>query len=231
MFVGLAGVVHRPTGPSRGPNWITRQEFVRLIPKDEGFFPMFDQLAARLTKCAGLLQELFAAPGESARLVAEIKTVEHEADMLTHEIIVRIDKSFVVPIDREDIHRLANVLDNSIDLIDGTARRVEMFHVTDSREPAREQCRVLLECAQELEEAVKQIKFPKIVSTQLRKIKLLEEEGDAIYHNAIGSLFRAENPDPMDVIKWKELYDTLEGALDECEDVANVLESISLKNS
>src|SRR5689334_11704233 len=102
---------------------------------------MFDQLATRLTKSAGLLQELFTAPSESKRLVAEIKKVEHEADLLTHEIIVRIDKSFVTPIDREDIHRLANVLDNSIDLIDGTARRVEMFHVTDSREHAREQCR------------------------------------------------------------------------------------------
>ena len=151
--------------------------------------------------------------------------------MLTHEIIVRIDKSFVTPIDREDIHQLANVLDNCIDLIDGTARRVEMFHVKDSRETAREQCRVLVQMSKEIEIAVRDIKKPKVVSDQLRKIKLLEEEGDALYHEAIGSLFRTANPDPMDVIKWKELYDTLEGALDECEDVGNVLESISLKNS
>jgi uncharacterized protein len=192
---------------------------------------MFDQLATRLTKSAGLLQELFASPGESGRLVAEIKKVEHEADLLTHDIIVRIDKSFVTPIDREDIHQLANVLDNTIDLIDGTARRLQMFNVTDSREPAREQCRVLLQAAKEIEEAVKQIKNPKIVSEQLRKIKTLEEEGDAIYHEAIGAMFRSATPDPLEIIKWKELFDTLEGALDECEDVGNVLESISLKNS
>ncbi len=204
---------------------------MRLIPKDEGFFPLFDQLATRLTKSAGLLQELVASPGDSGRLVAEIKTVEHEADLLTLDIIVRIDKSFVTPIDREDIHQLANVLDNSIDLIDGTARRLQMFNVTESREPAREQCRVLLQAAKEIEEAVKQIKNPKVVAVQLRKIKTLEEEGDAIYHEAIGALFRVPNPDPIEVIKWKELYDSLEGALDECEDVGNVLESISLKNS
>jgi uncharacterized protein len=212
-------------------NYPGERHNVRLIPRDEGFFPMFDQLASRLTKSAGLLAELFATPSESARLVTEIKTLEHEADMLTHEIIVRIDKSFVTPIDREDIHRLANVLDNSIDLIDGTARRLQMFNVKDSREPAREQCRVLLQAAKEIEEAVRQIKMPKIVSQQLRKIKLLEEEGDAIYHEAIGAMFRSPDLDAIDIIKWKELYDTLETALDECEDVGNVLESISLKNS
>jgi predicted phosphate transport protein (TIGR00153 family) len=191
---------------------------------------MFDQLADRLTKSAALLQELFSKPTEIARLMAEIKTVEHEADMLTHEIIVRIDRSFVTPIDREDIHRLANVLDNCIDLIDGTARRVEMFNVSESRGPARELCRVLLEAAKEIEEAVTQIKKPQLVSEQATRIKLLEEEGDALYHDAVGALFRTVT-DPIELIKCKELYDTLERALDECEDVGNVLESISLKNS
>lgn len=191
---------------------------------------MFDQLADRLTRSAGLLQEMFSKPTESTRLVSEIKKVEHEADILTHQIIIRIDKSFVTPIDREDIHRLANVLDNCIDLIDGTARRVEMFNVTDSREPARELCRVLLQAAKEIEEAVTKIKKPQLVSAQASKIKLLEEEGDAIYHEAVGALFRTAT-DPVELIKWKELYDTLERALDECEDVGNVLESISLKNS
>jgi predicted phosphate transport protein (TIGR00153 family) len=193
---------------------------------------MFNELASRLTRSAELLMELFSAPDQISRLVTEIKTLEHEADLLTHEIIVRIDRSFVTPIDREDIHRLANVLDNSIDLIDGTARRVEMFNVTESHAPAREQCRVLLQAAREIEEAVKALKKPKVVSAQLSKIKLLEEEGDAIYHEAMGAMFRGDTPpDPIEVIKWKELYDTLEGALDECEDVGNVLESISLKNS
>ena len=203
---------------------------MRLIPRDEGFFPMFDELAERLTRSADLLQELFKDASQMKRLVGEIKAVEHEADLLTHEIIVRIDKSFVTPIDREDIHRLANVLDNTIDLIDGTARRVEMFNVTETRAAAGKLAGVLCTAACEIKVAVKQLKKPQAVAAQLSKIKLLEEEGDAIYHTAVGALFREDTP-PLEVIKWKEIYDTLEGALDECEDVANVLESISLKNS
>lgn len=203
---------------------------MRLIPRDEGFFPMFDELADRLTRSAGLLQELFADASQMKRLVSEIKEVEHQADLLTHEIIIRIDRSFVTPIDREDIHRLANVLDNTIDLIDGTARRVEMFNVTETRAAAGKLAGVLFTAAGEIKVAVKQLKKPQAVAAQLSKIKLLEEEGDAIYHTAVGALFR-EDTAPLEVIKWKEIYDTLEGALDECEDVANVLESISLKNS
>jgi len=191
---------------------------------------MFDGLALRLTRSAGLLQELFANPAELKRLVAEIKDVEHEADLLTHDIITRIDRSFVTPIDREDIHRLAKRLDNCIDLIDGTARRLEMFNVTETRAGARELTRVLVSAAREIEVAVRMLKKPKQVSAQAEKVKLLEEEGDAIYHEAMGEIFRT-SMDPIEVIKWKELYDTLERALDECEDVGNVLESISLKNS
>jgi uncharacterized protein len=192
---------------------------------------MFDQLALRLTKSATLLQELFTTPGDLKRLVAAIKSVEHEADLLTHDIVTRIDKSFITPIDREDIHRLATRLDNCIDLIDGTARRLEMFNVTETRKPALELCRVLLQAAKEIEIGVKSLKKPALVSEQAHKIKLLEEEGDAIYHMAVGEMFRGATMEAMEVIKWKEIFDTLESSLDECEDVGNVLESISLKNS
>jgi uncharacterized protein Yka (UPF0111/DUF47 family) len=191
---------------------------------------MFEQLAKRLTKSTRLLSELFANPGQLDQLVSAIKVVEHEADTITHDIISRIDKSFVTPIDREDIHLLASRLDNVVDLVDGTARRAQMFHITEVHESARKLCEVLIRATDSLEAAVLRMKDARFVVEQGHQVKLREEEGDAIYHEAVGALFRG-TPDPLEVIKWKELYDTIERALDQCEDVANVLESIALKHA
>ena len=191
---------------------------------------MFDQLAKRLTAAARLLNQLFLDTERLDEYAARIKAVEHEADNLTREIIARINKTFVTPIDREDIHLLASRLDNVIDLLDGTARRTQAFHITRTNEPARKLTDVLTRAGNAIEIAVVAVKKPRIVTERSREVKLLEEEGDAIYQEALESLF-AGTPDPLEVIKWKELYDTLENALDECEDVANVLESISLKHS
>jgi uncharacterized protein Yka (UPF0111/DUF47 family) len=203
---------------------------VRLIPRDEQFFDLFNQLAEKLAGSARLLQKLFADPAHIAEHVAAIKELEHQADHLTHDVIDRIDRSFVTPLDREDIHLLASRLDDVIDLLDGTARRAQMFHLTETREPARRLTEVLVRAADCLVEAVGGMKKPKVVQERAREIKLMEEEGDAIYHAAIGELFQG-TPNPLDVIRWKDLYDKLEDALDQCDDVANVLESISIKNS
>jgi hypothetical protein len=203
---------------------------VRLIPRDEKFFDLFNELALRLTRCARLLNELFTEPGRLEELAGSIKAIEHEADQLTYTVIARIDTSFVTPLDREDIYMLASRLDDVIDLLDGTARRVTMFRITEVRDPAKRLSAVLVRLAEAIENAVREMKKPKIVAQHSRAIKLLEEEGDAIYAEAVAGLFEG-TPNPMEVIKWKELYDTLEGAIDQCEDVANVLESISIKNS
>ncbi len=207
---------------------------MRLIPRDEHFFEMFEQLARRITASTSLLHELFSHPDRLAHYEAAIKDVEHEADELVHQVNTRIDTSFVTPLDREDIHLLATRLDNVVDLIDGTARRAAMFRVTETRRPALALTDVLMRAGRAIEQQVKDIKKPKAVADAGRQIKKLEEEGDAIYHQAVGDLFDGVNgmpPDPLTVIKWKELYDKLEEALDECEDVSNVLESIALKNS
>ncbi|HEU0078689.1 MAG TPA: DUF47 family protein [Longimicrobiaceae bacterium] len=203
---------------------------MRLIPRDEQFFDLFNELAQRLAGSARLLQKLFADPAHIGEHVAAIKELEHQADHLTHDVIDRIDRSFVTPLDREDIHLLASRLDDVIDLLDGTARRAQMFHLTETREPARQLTAVLVRAADCLVEAVGGMKKPKVVQERAREIKLMEEEGDAIYHSAIGELFQG-TPNPLDVIRWKDLYDKLEDALDQCDDVANVLESISIKNS
>jgi hypothetical protein len=203
---------------------------VRLIPRDEGFFDLFDRLAACVVRAGGLLHELFHEPNRLDDLVVRIKGVEHDADELTHEIMLRIDRSFVTPLDREDIYLLATRLDTVCDLIDGTARRARMFHLTDRREPAKQLSALLERSTTHLRDAVKGIKDPKLVFQRTRDVKQVEEEGDAVYAEAVGALFHG-TPDPLTVIKWKELYDNLEHALDECEDVMNVLESISLKHS
>ena len=202
---------------------------MRLIPKDEGFFDLFDRLATRIVKSTEVLDELFNDPGQIDRYAAQIKELEHQADEVTHEIMNRLDRSFVTPLDREDIHELANTLDNVVDLIDGTARRAKMFHLADRREPAKQLTTILKRAAILIEAAVKQLKDPAKIADIGRDMKVLEEEGDALYSIAVGALFQG-TPDALEVIKWKELYDGLEHAIDECEDVLNVLESVSLKN-
>lgn len=202
----------------------------KLIPHDEQFFELFDQLTAHLTQAARMLAELFDDPSHVADHVRAIKDVEHKADVLTTTINQRIDKSFVTPIDREDIHMLASRLDDVIDLLDGTSRRFEMLHISVVKEPARQLARVLIQAAEHIQTGVSSIRETKLVTVQAGHIKKLEEEADAIYHAAVGDLF-AGRPDPLEVLKWKEMYDTLERATDSCMGVAQVLQSISLKNA
>src|SRR5437764_6651338 len=161
----------------------------RLIPRDEQFFDLFNQLAEHLKTAAGLLDQLFADPSRTTELVRQIKDVEHQADVLTLSINTRIDKSFITPIDREDIHLLASRLDDVIDRLDGTARRVVMLHINEVREPAKQMAHVICSAAELIAQAVVSIKRPSEVSEYASRIKQLEEEGDAIYHEAVGALF------------------------------------------
>lgn len=202
----------------------------RLIPRDEGFFELFNELAKRLVTSAALLRDLFGNPDRLDELAAAIKEIEHEADHITHDVSKRLDSSFITPLDREDIHSLAQELDNVVDLIDGTARRATMFHLDETREPAKRLCEILTFQVKHLERAVTQIRDPRAVAMATREVKVLEAQGDSIYHDAMGALFSGR-PDPLDVMKWKEIYDTIEETLDRCQTVAIVLESISLKNS
>lgn len=203
---------------------------MRFLPKDEGFFDLFDKLAERLTNASSLLHTLFDQPARLEDLTKQIKAEEHAADVITYDVMQRIDRSFVTPLDREDIHLLTNRLDNVVDLIDGTARRARMFRVTERREPVVQLIGVLKECAAVIATGVKDIRSPAAVHKSARRIKELEEKADVIYGDAIHALFDGK-PNALEVIKWKEIYDNIEHAVDECEDVANVLESISLKNS
>lgn len=203
---------------------------MRILPRDEKFYELFTELSTKLTGSAQLLCELFSNPSQLDAKVSKIKELEHQADNLTHDIIDRIDRTFVTPFDREDIHQLASELDDVIDLIDGTARRATIFRIQKTRPAAGVLADVLARAATCVEEGVRDMKNAKHVYQISEKLKVLEEEGDAIYHEAMGVLF-AEGGDALEVVKWKDLYDKIEDALDQCEDVGNVLQSIALKNA
>lgn len=203
---------------------------MQLIPRDSQFYDLFAQVASRMSGSANLLHELFKDPSKLDQNVAQIKTLEHEADNLTHDTIDRINRTFVTPFDREDIHALAGHLDEVVDLIDGTARRFTIFHITESRQHGVILSEVLLRATRAIEETVRKMKDPKVVTAANRQLKMLEEEGDAVYHDAMEKLFLSTT-DAIEVMKWKELYDKLEDAIDQCEDVGNTLQSIALKNS
>src|SRR5688572_2548274 len=176
----------------------------RLIPRDQEFFTLFDELTTYLATSARLLQDLFANPSRIQEQIRAIKEIEHRADQLTHEINARIDRSFVTPIDREDIHAFSTRLDDVIDLLDGTARRAEIFHIGEVRQPARKLAALIVEATHHLQRGVTGIKKPREVAACALEVKRIEELGDAVYHDAVGELFQGK-PDPLDVIRWKEI--------------------------
>jgi len=206
---------------------------VGLLPRDQRFFDLFISVAERSVEAARQLETLLKAdPDRRNPLVDSIKRLEHECDELTHEVITRLDRSFITPLDREDIHSLASGLDDVIDLIDGLSRRCRIFHIGAAPQGAILLAGVLIRACDQILIGVRGLSKPgngKVVLDACVAVKRLEEEGDSLYHDWMGKLFEGQ-PDPVQLIKWKELYDTLEKTLDIIEDAANVLESISIKH-
>lgn len=202
----------------------------RFLPRDEEFFDLFLQVAQRSHEAAGHLHELFTGnPERASYCVESIKRLEHEADQVTHEVVKRLDRTFITPIDREDIHLLASDLDDVIDRIDGTARRTQIFRLGRAPAGVGRLTDVIHQVTGVMVEAVGKLKDNTDVIKLCVEAKRLEEIGDAIYHEMLGRLFDEEK-NPIELIKWKEVYDTLETTIDEAEDVANDLESIALKH-
>jgi predicted phosphate transport protein (TIGR00153 family) len=205
----------------------------RLLPRDERFFELFIALAQHGVDGSRILAQLFSRrDAERWQLVETIKGLEYAADDVTHELINRIDRSFITPFDREDIHMLASRLDDIIDHIDGTAARVKIFRADAVPDGAVLIAEVIHRMTMEVLRAARALESgpPAEVLAACREIKRLEEEGDDLYQLWLGRLFD-NDPDPITVIKWKELYDILESTLDVAEDAANVLESVTLKHA
>jgi predicted phosphate transport protein (TIGR00153 family) len=206
---------------------------VRLLPRDERFFELFTSVAEMNVEAAQTLLELFKAPVEKrAYLVETIKRLEHQADQVTHELVIRLNKSFITPLDREDIHMLASRLDDVLDRIDGAARRTAIFRAESAPQGALILADVIARATAQLLVAVKVLEKGKsgVVIKACIEVKRLEEEGDSAYAEWLGRLFDQEK-DPIALMKWKEIYDTLEKTLDQAEDVANILESIAIKHA
>jgi len=201
-----------------------------LFPDERKFFEHFSGIAARLTTVATLLEQALDQPARLPDILAEIDRVQHETDVAAHDLDVNVDKLFIPPMDREDIHLLSTELSQVADFIGGTARRAVSLRATTRREPAVALARIIVRAVREIEAAVRKIRTGDEVLARCRAIKQAEEEGDATWEAAVTELV-AGHPDPGDVIRWKALYDQLEDTLDACDNVANELETITVKHT
>ncbi|HKX26754.1 MAG TPA: DUF47 family protein [Blastocatellia bacterium] len=203
----------------------------RLLPKEEKYYDLFNRLVTHVTESAKRQQQLFEDFDRRTEYADQIKQLEHACDDLTHEIIKRLNQTFITPIDREDIHALATGLDDVVDSIDYTARRIILYRVEQPTEHTRKMSDVLVRLAVEMEGAVKALEQDgERVLRDCVAIHTLENEADLYHHDGIGRLF-SEERDPIVIIKMKEIYEKMERTIDKCEDVANVLEAIVLKNA
>jgi predicted phosphate transport protein (TIGR00153 family) len=203
---------------------------VRLTPQRREFFDLFCRASSNAVDIARLLVELLDRfPNDGAELIGRIKEHEHAGDELTHEVVTLINKTFVTPFDRDDIYRLAGAVDDVCDFVDETADNLGSWGVTDVPEQAREMADVILRATIQLDEAIQRLEGFKDSSRQLIDLRSLEDEGDRLYRNGVGALFRSD-ADPLMVIRWKDIYEGLEEAVDACENAADVLEAILVKN-
>jgi predicted phosphate transport protein (TIGR00153 family) len=202
----------------------------RLIPRNEDFYAQFVALAAQLRIGAGLLEEMLARDPAVWDKAEEIKEVEHKCDHLTHQIISRLNTTFVTPIDREDIHALAKALDDVMDAIDASAKVVRLYKIGPVRYGARELAHVISLGSEQVRHALEALDKKTGVAQRAVEINRLENEADRIHEEALRRLFDEER-DPVMIIKWKEILDFLEEATDRCEDVANLMEGVVVKNA
>jgi len=200
----------------------------RLTPQNRGFYDLLNRAAANLVSTAELLLDLLEHYPDR-RLVAEIKDREHEGDRVTHEIVQLINRSFVTPIDREDIYSLATAIDDVCDYMDQVADELNLYGVEEVPPEAVEQAGVIFRAVNKLSEAIEGLDGLKDIHHHLVDIHTLEDEGDRIVREATARLF-SDGLDPLVVIRWKDIHEDLEMAVDKCESAAHVLESIYLKN-
>jgi predicted phosphate transport protein (TIGR00153 family) len=202
----------------------------RLIPREEKFYDDFSALAEQIRYGAGLLEAMLTPDKPIWDKADEIKEVEHKCDHLTHEVIQRLNRTFVTPLDREDIHTLARSLDDVMDAIDASATIVRLYHIDSVRPGARELAHIIMSSAEQLVGAMAALEGRKGVAERAVEINRLENEADRAHQAAVQALFQEER-DAIVIMKWKEILDFLEEATDRCEDVANVLEGVVVKHA
>jgi len=202
----------------------------QLIPKDNSFFTMFSAMSDNLIAGARTLVELFANYQDVDKKIEQIHRIEREGDELTHAILTKLNQTFITPLDREDIHELASKLDDVLDFINASGARIVMYRITTPPPAAGELSAIILKQCQELQKAVSLMQKNGNILAHCVEINRLENEADLVSQQAIAQLFEREK-DPINLIKIKELLEFLARATDKAEDVANVLETVVLKNT
>jgi hypothetical protein len=204
-----------------------------LIPREEKFFELFRSQAANVVEGAKLLKDLLEDYTDVDQKRMKIEKCESVGDEIAHAIIEKLNTTFITPMDSEDIHALTSALDDILDLINATSQRLHLYRVDAITEAAIELGNVVLRAAEETEaltDSMEDLRNVKNMKGRWIEVNRLENEGDTISRNAIAGLFEHQR-DPIEVIKWKELYEHLETAIDKCEDAANIIEAVVLKNA
>jgi predicted phosphate transport protein (TIGR00153 family) len=201
-----------------------------FVPKDREFFDLFEEAATNAVRAADLLDTMLRSYPEKAALSRDILICEQEGDRITHDLIKRLNNTFVTPIDREDILLLASALDDIVDLTEEVADYLGLYKIEAPMEQAQRLAHILLQSSRQIAEAMPRMRDFRDISHYTVEINRLENDGDRIVREAIASLFEG-GIDPMVVIRWKDLFERLEEAIDACERVANVLEGIVIKNA
>jgi uncharacterized protein len=201
-----------------------------LAPRDREFFDLFEEAGGNILRAAGLLEELLKDFPERNELARDILICEQDGDRITHDIIQRLNQTFVTPLDREDIYALASALDDVVDYTEEVADYLGLYKIEAPMDQALELAHVLHQSARQIAEAMPRLRGFKDISHYTVEINRLENDGDRITREAIASLFDT-GIDPMVVIRWKDIFERLEDAIDATEHVANILEGIVIKNS
>jgi len=202
----------------------------RFMPREDDFFELFVKQAQNIEKGARALVELLSHYTGVPEQVQSIKAIEHEGDEITHGILTKLNQTFITPFDREDIHALSSQLDDVIDLIDAAASRFVLYRVVSVKPGTLELSKVLLLATVEVTAAVRAIDKPNEALQHCVEVNRYENESDRLCRTLIAQLFDEEK-DPVQIIKWKEIFEVIETAVDKCEDVANVVEGVILKSA
>jgi predicted phosphate transport protein (TIGR00153 family) len=202
---------------------------LRLTPQKREFYDLFTQASANAREIARLLVELLNGWPGSRELLRDIREAEHEGDRLTHEVVNLLNRTFVTPFDRDDMYRLASVIDDVCDHVDEAADNIDAYEVTDVPARARDQADVLYRAASRLHDAIELLEGFGDAQKHLFALRELEDEGDRLSREAVADLFHAGH-DPLTIIRWKDIHEQLEEATDACENAADVLEAILVKN-
>jgi predicted phosphate transport protein (TIGR00153 family) len=203
----------------------------KLLPREDQYFDLFVQMTNYISEAVRELREMLNDKQPNYNEYSQrIKRLEHACDELTHNISTRLNRSFITPFDREDIYTMSSALDDIVDLVDDAARAIIIFDVREIKPHAQDLAAVLERMVEQLRDIVSMLQKPKNLTQRLVEVHRLENDGDDIYHNAVAELFHEER-DPLTVLKWKEIYEKLEAAIDRCENVANIIESVIIKHS